>query len=206
MWQNRIISHSVLKSLNAWVNVKSKLKSFRPGQSFNLPFFPSHSSVLQWGAAALRSEGWGMNSVSPSAAQYAGGVMQDELAESRRQQPLERQGSFGLRAEQTPDPGREVTVEPDEMDKLKAKLMSAWNNVKYGVYFKEECLVRLSLLPLCQLLFSLFLQAGLWSLKPPSTRYRRSLSWETPICSTVKVRAKYRNISFFKSHNWALSI
>ncbi|XP_056265979.1 cysteine protease atg4da [Pseudoliparis swirei] len=79
-----------------------------------------------------------MNSVSPSAAQYAGGVMQDELAESRRQQPLERQGSCGLRAEQTPDPGQEVTVEPDEMDKLKAKLMSAWNNVKYGWTVKSK--------------------------------------------------------------------
>lgn len=75
-----------------------------------------------------------MNSVSPSAAQYVGGVMQDELAESRRQQPLERQGSFGLRTPQTPDPSREATGEPDEMDKLKAKLMSAWNNVKYGLY------------------------------------------------------------------------
>uniref|UniRef100_A0A8C2WQD7 Cysteine protease n=1 Tax=Cyclopterus lumpus TaxID=8103 RepID=A0A8C2WQD7_CYCLU len=79
-----------------------------------------------------------MNSVSPSAAQYVGGVMQDELAEHRRQQPLERQGSFGLRAAQTPDPGREATVEPDEMDKLKAKLMSAWNNVKYGWTVKSK--------------------------------------------------------------------
>ena len=81
-----------------------------------------------------------MNSVSPSAVQYVGGVMQDELVESRRQQPLERQGSFGLRMPQT-DPSREATEEPDEMDKLKAKLMSAWNNVKYGLFLvtKEEC-------------------------------------------------------------------
>lgn len=75
-----------------------------------------------------------MNSVSPSAAQYVGGVMQDDLVGSRRQQPLERQGSFGLRPPQATDPGREATGEPDEMDKLKAKLMSAWNNVKYGSY------------------------------------------------------------------------
>lgn len=77
-----------------------------------------------------------MNSVSPSAVQYVGGVMQDELVESQRQQPLERQGSFGLRPAQTPDPSREATGEPDEMDKLKAKLMSAWNSVKYGLYLK----------------------------------------------------------------------
>lgn len=75
-----------------------------------------------------------MNSVSPSAAQYVGGMMQDDMLESRRQQPPERQGSFGLRLPQATDPGREATGEPDEMDKLKAKLMSAWNNVKYGSY------------------------------------------------------------------------
>lgn len=78
-----------------------------------------------------------MNSVSPSAAQYVRGGMQDDLVENRRQQPLERQGSFGLRQLQTADPNRESNGEPDEMDKLKAKLMSAWNNVKYGLY--EEC-------------------------------------------------------------------
>lgn len=77
-----------------------------------------------------------MNSVSPSAAQYATGVMQDELGETQRQQPLERQGSFGPRLPQTIDPGRELTGEPDEMDKLKAKLMSAWNNVKYGLCYE----------------------------------------------------------------------
>uniref|UniRef100_A0A8C4ELP0 Cysteine protease n=1 Tax=Dicentrarchus labrax TaxID=13489 RepID=A0A8C4ELP0_DICLA len=79
-----------------------------------------------------------MNTVSPSAAQYVGGVMQEELVENRRQQPLERQGSFGLRSPQTPDPSREATGEPDEMDKLKAKLMSAWNNVKYGWTVKSK--------------------------------------------------------------------
>lgn len=75
-----------------------------------------------------------MNSVSPSAAQYSdkGGVMQDELVESRRQQPMERQSSFGLRSPQTPDPR-----EPDEVDKLKVKLMSVWNNVKYGLLIKS---------------------------------------------------------------------
>lgn len=73
-----------------------------------------------------------MNSVSPSAAQYVGNVMQDELAEDRRQQPLERQGSFSLRLLQAADSSREPTGEPDDMDKLKAKIMSTWNNIKYG--------------------------------------------------------------------------
>lgn len=75
-----------------------------------------------------------MNSVSPSAAQYVGGVMQDELVDrGRQQQPMERQGSFGVRPPQTQGASREATGELDEMDKLKAKLMSAWNNVKYGL-------------------------------------------------------------------------
>ncbi|XP_026159780.1 cysteine protease atg4da [Mastacembelus armatus] len=79
-----------------------------------------------------------MNSVSPSAAQYIGGVMQDDLVDTRRQQPMEQQSSFGLRSPQSPDPSREPTGEPDEMDKLKAKLMSAWNNIKYGWTVKSK--------------------------------------------------------------------
>lgn len=75
-----------------------------------------------------------MNSVSPSAAQYVGNKMQDEVAEDRRQQPLERQGSFGLRLPQAADSSRESTGEPDDMDKLKAKIMSTWNNIKYGLW------------------------------------------------------------------------
>lgn len=82
-----------------------------------------------------------MNSVSPSTAQYGGAVMQDEMVDSRRTQSLEQQASFGHKPSHSPDPSREATGEPDEVDKLKAKLMSAWNNVKYGelLVLKEEC-------------------------------------------------------------------
>nr|XP_033938225.1 cysteine protease ATG4D isoform X2 [Pseudochaenichthys georgianus] len=79
-----------------------------------------------------------MNSVSPSAVQYVGVVMQEELVETRRPQPLERQGSFGLRPAPTTEPGREANGEPDELDKLKSKLMTAWNNVKYGWTVKSK--------------------------------------------------------------------
>lgn len=81
-----------------------------------------------------------MNSVSPSAAQYIRGVMQDELVESRRQQPMERQSSSDLRPLHSPASSREAAEEPDEMDKLKAKLMSAWNNVKYGLLMNNASL------------------------------------------------------------------
>ncbi|XP_034045023.1 LOW QUALITY PROTEIN: cysteine protease ATG4D-like [Thalassophryne amazonica] len=79
-----------------------------------------------------------MNSVSPSAAQYIGGVLQDELGESHRPRSLERQGSFSRRTSQASDSSRDAAVELDEVDKLKAKLMSAWNNVKYGWTVKTK--------------------------------------------------------------------
>ncbi|KAK7929982.1 hypothetical protein WMY93_006377 [Mugilogobius chulae] len=74
-----------------------------------------------------------MNSVSPSAAQYVGDVMQDELVDIRRQQ-----GSFRPRPSQVSDSTRDTTEEPDEVDKLKAKFISAWNNVKYGWTIKTK--------------------------------------------------------------------
>lgn len=95
-------------------------------------FLSLFRTELQWGATESGSLLRSMNSVSPSAAQYVGNVMQDELAEDRRQQPLERQGSFSLRLPQAADSSREPTGEPDDMDKLKAKIMSTWNSIKYG--------------------------------------------------------------------------
>ncbi|XP_051940118.1 cysteine protease atg4da-like [Hippocampus zosterae] len=79
-----------------------------------------------------------MNSVSPNAVQYTGGVMHSELVDGRRPQAPAQKGSFGLRPPQSPDPSKETGGEPEEMDKLKAKLMSAWNNVKYGWTVKSK--------------------------------------------------------------------
>ncbi|XP_061536432.1 cysteine protease atg4da [Phycodurus eques] len=79
-----------------------------------------------------------MNSVSPNAVQYTGGAMHSELAEGRRQPAPAQLGGFGLRPPQSPDPSRETSEEPEELDKLKAKLMSAWNNVKYGWTVKSK--------------------------------------------------------------------
>uniref|UniRef100_A0A8C6S7C3 Cysteine protease n=1 Tax=Neogobius melanostomus TaxID=47308 RepID=A0A8C6S7C3_9GOBI len=74
-----------------------------------------------------------MNSVSPSAAQYVGGVMQDELVDMRTQQ-----GTFASRPSQILDPTTDTVEEPDEVDKLKSKFISAWNNVKYGWTIKTK--------------------------------------------------------------------
>ncbi|GAA6087783.1 cysteine protease atg4da [Tachysurus ichikawai] len=73
-----------------------------------------------------------MNSVTPSGAQYArGGALHGDLVDGRRQ-VLETRGHFGngLLAD--------GAGEPDEVDKLKLRLMSAWNNVKYGWSVKSK--------------------------------------------------------------------
>ncbi|KAG7316002.1 hypothetical protein KOW79_020868 [Hemibagrus wyckioides] len=80
-----------------------------------------------------------MNSVTPSAAQYArGGALHNDLVDGRRlpppssQQVLEARGHFGNGSL------ADGAGEPDEVDKLKLKLMSAWNNVKYGWSVKSK--------------------------------------------------------------------
>lgn len=80
-----------------------------------------------------------MNSVTPSSAQYArGGALHNDHVDGKRTpspsspQVPETKGhlSNGIFAD--------GAGEPDEVDKLKLKLMSAWNNVKYGTYYRVE--------------------------------------------------------------------
>lgn len=68
-----------------------------------------------------------MNSVSPSAVQYivGGGAHEDK--------PSAQSGRHNGH-DSVPDGLREGSGEPDEVDRLKAKFMSAWNNVKYGSF------------------------------------------------------------------------
>lgn len=72
-----------------------------------------------------------MNSVSPSAVQYivGGGAHEDKASASSK-----RHLGHGA----VPDGIREGSGEPDEVDRLKAKFMSAWNNVKYGWTVKSK--------------------------------------------------------------------
>lgn len=66
-----------------------------------------------------------MNSVSPSAVQYivSGGAHEDKPPPQSKR--LIGHGSVT-------DGVNEGSGELDEVDRLKAKFMSAWNNVKYG--------------------------------------------------------------------------
>ncbi|KAL7845497.1 hypothetical protein AOLI_G00236890 [Acnodon oligacanthus] len=73
-----------------------------------------------------------MNSVSPSAAQYVG----SGTLPSTSEQVLEPRNHFGHAL--LTDSNKESSGEPDEVDRLKLKLMSAWNNVKYGWSVKTK--------------------------------------------------------------------
>lgn len=83
-----------------------------------------------------------MNSVTPNAAPYVStGALHDDTVNGRRLPASsvpahEPRGHFsnGFVSEGN----MEGSVEPDEVDRLKLKLMSAWNNVKYGWSVKTK--------------------------------------------------------------------
>lgn len=76
-----------------------------------------------------------MNSVTPSATQYArGGDLRHDLGEGRRLPSSSAQQAQDARGHFSNGAVTDGAGEPDEVDKLKLKLMSAWNNVKYGTF------------------------------------------------------------------------
>uniref|UniRef100_A0A6J0TM67 Cysteine protease n=1 Tax=Pogona vitticeps TaxID=103695 RepID=A0A6J0TM67_9SAUR len=80
-----------------------------------------------------------MNSVSPTSVQY---LNQDELRHSEGRQLFNPRASSQRGSNPGLFPGGRAAAsqqsEPDEVDKIKSKLLSTWNNVKYGWTVKTK--------------------------------------------------------------------